>query len=86
MIQSDDWKGFKLETPAIYKIRAQGNLDKSWSDRLAGMSITRGISENKAPVTTLVGHLRDQAELVGVLKALYDLHLPLLSVENLDEK
>lgn len=34
----------------------------------------------------LVGYLRDQAVLSGVLNALYDLHLPLLSVESLDKK
>ena len=33
----------------------------------------------------LVGHLFDQAALSGVLNTIYDLHLPLLSLENLDE-
>jgi hypothetical protein len=37
-------------------------------------------------VTVLAGHLADQAALSGVLNTLYDLHLPLLSVENLDER
>ncbi len=78
--------GLKFETPATYRIRAQGRLDTSWSDRLGRMSITQITSENKAPVTTLVGHLPDQVALAGVLNALYNLHLPLLSVENLDEK
>jgi len=40
----------------------------------------------KSPVTILVGHLPDQAALSGVLNTLYEMHLPLLSVENLDEK
>ena len=35
-------------------------------------------------MTTLTGRLRDQAELTGLLNSLYDLHLPILSVENLD--
>ena len=85
MNQPDEWNCFKLETPATYRIRAQGVLDTSWSDRLGGMSISQMTSENKAPVTILVGHLQDQAALAGVLNALYDLHMPLLSVENLDE-
>jgi LuxR family maltose regulon positive regulatory protein len=34
-----------------------------------------------APVTALVGRLRDQAELSGVLNSLYDLHLSILKVE-----
>jgi hypothetical protein len=36
-------------------------------------------------VTTLTGRLRDQAELSGVLNGLYELHLPILSVEFLSE-
>jgi proteasome assembly chaperone (PAC2) family protein len=37
-------------------------------------------------VTNLVGYLIDQAALSGLLKALYDLRILILSVENLDEK
>ena len=79
------WNGLKPETPAIYRIRVQGLLDASWSDRLGGMAISRTTTGSRAPVTILVGHLTDQAALSGVLNALYNLHLPLLSVENLDE-
>ena len=50
------------------------------------MVITRAFTANKQPMTILVGHLNDQAALSGVLNWLYDLHMPLLSVENLDEK
>jgi hypothetical protein len=32
-------------------------------------------------VSALEGQVRDQAELVGVLNSLYELHLPILSVE-----
>jgi hypothetical protein len=86
MSQSPTRKGLKLETPATYRIRVQGRLDKSWADRLGGMAITADPAAEKAPVTILVGHLADQAALSGILNTLYELHLPLLSVENLDEK
>jgi hypothetical protein len=86
MKQPTEWNGLKLETPATYRIRVQGLLDASWSDRLSGMAISRIKTGDITPVTMLVGHLTDQAALVGVLTALYNLHLPLLSVENLDEK
>jgi hypothetical protein len=76
------WKGIKLETPAKYRIRVQGTLDESWSDRLGGMAITAS-SRDAASVTTLVGHLTDQAALVGVLNMLYELHMPILEVEML---
>ena len=35
------------------------------------------------PVTTLLGELSDQAALAGVLNTLYELHLPVLTVERL---
>jgi hypothetical protein len=86
MPQTQSWKGMKLETPATYRIRVQGKLDESWFDRLGNMAITPDSAADKPPVTILVGHLPDQAALSGVLNTLYEIHLPLLSVENLDEK
>ena len=86
MPTSTSWKGLKLETPATYRIRVQGHLDDSWTDRLGGMVITKAFTANKQPITILVGHLADQTALTGVLNTLYELHLPLLSMENLDNK
>jgi len=86
MAQTQSWKGMKLETPATYRIRVQGNLDESWFDRLGNMAIAPDTVADKPPVTILVGHLPDQAALSGVLNTLYEMHLPLLSVENMDEK
>jgi hypothetical protein len=48
------------------------------------MAITTTTTKEKLPVTILVGHLIDQAALAGVLNALYELHMPLLSVECMD--
>jgi hypothetical protein len=86
MSQQPGWKKFKLDTPATYRIRVQGHIDPAWSDLLGGMSITTDSAAENGQVTTLQGHLVDQAALAGVLKALYDQLIPLLSVENLDEK
>jgi hypothetical protein len=85
MAQTQSWKGIKLETPTTYRIRVQGKLDESWFDRLGNMAITPEAADEPA-VTILVGHLPDQAALSGVLNTLYEMRLPLLSVENLDEK
>jgi hypothetical protein len=76
----------KLETSATYRIRVQGHLEDRWADRLGGMAITVDSSADRPPVTILKGHLADQEALSGVLNKLYELHLPLLSVENLDER
>jgi hypothetical protein len=86
MSSKPSWQGLKLETPATYRIRIQGKLDESWLDRVGGMAISSDTTAGKLPVTILVGHLPDQAALSGVLNTLYEMHLPLLSVENLDEK
>jgi hypothetical protein len=72
--------------PAIYRIVVQGVLDGAWSDRLAGMEITTTSRWDRPPLTTLVGPIRDQAELNGVLETLYGLHLTILKVETVDEK
>ena len=70
-----------FDLPATYRIRVKGYLDDRWSDRLGGMAIEAiGEAEGVAE-TSLVGWLPDQAALCGVLNALYDLHLPLVSVE-----
>jgi hypothetical protein len=75
----------KFEKPGKYRIVVQGRLDDSWSDRLAGMTISTSNLENDKPTTLLIGHLRDQAQLSGVLNSLYELHLPILLVEYLGE-
>jgi hypothetical protein len=73
----------KLWTPATYRIKVQGQLDQNWTDRLAGMAITASSQGDEPPVTVLEGWLPDQAALAGLLNTLYELHLPLLSVEIL---
>ena len=79
------WNNFKIWTPATYSIKVQGYLDESRSDFLGGMTITTASQGDQGGVTTLVGRLRDQAELAGVLNTLYEFHLPILSVECLKE-
>ena len=64
-----------------YRIEVEGHVAESWSDSLAGMRITARKRLDQTTVTTLVGRLRDQTELSGVLKSLYDLHLSILKVE-----
>jgi hypothetical protein len=73
----------KIDQPATYCIRVVGYLDENWSSRLGGLKIDATSQEGKKAVTTLSGSIIDQAALFGVLKALYDMRLPLLSVECL---
>lgn len=71
--------------PATYQVVVQGELDASWSDRLASMSITGETGAKGQKRTTLVGSIRDQAELSGVLETLYGLHLSIIKVEQIDD-
>ena len=70
-----------FESPGLYRIRIQGHLDDGFSDYLGGMVITRAFTAQKKPMTILVGQLRDQAALSGVLNELYDMRKSLISVE-----
>jgi len=70
--------------PATYRIVVQGVLSDHWRDRLAGLAVETASPPGQAPRTTLVGRLRDQAELNGVLETLYGLHLPIIVVETVD--
>jgi hypothetical protein len=47
------------------------------------MQIKTRRREDQSWVTTLVGRVRDQTELTGILNSLYEMHLPILSVKNL---
>ncbi|MGB3097086.1 MAG: hypothetical protein WBB46_10200 [Candidatus Deferrimicrobiaceae bacterium] len=79
-------KHFSLEAPGQYRIRVQGRLDADLSDRLAGMHIQTTSEAGAGTVSALEGGVRDQAELVGVLNSLYELHLPILSLEILQKE
>ena len=68
-----------LDRPATYQVQVPGELDESWSDWVAGMTITVESQVEGPPVTTLTATL-DQAALHGVLRRLYSVGLPLISV------
>ncbi len=68
-----------LDRQATYQIKVPGELDVSWSDWAGNMTITVESEGDGPPVTTLTGTL-DQAALQGLLRRLYSLGLPLISV------
>jgi hypothetical protein len=69
-----------LDQPATYQIKVPGHLDESWSEWAGGMTITVESEGDGPPVTTLTGVVVDQAALQGLLRRLYSLGLPLISV------
>ncbi len=68
-----------LDRPATYQIKVPGHLDESWSEWAGGMTITVESKGDGSPITILTGTV-DQAALQGLLRRLYSLGLPLISV------
>jgi hypothetical protein len=68
-----------LDRPATYQIKVPGVLDERWSDWNGGMTVSVESDGDDLPITTLTGTV-DQAALQGLLRRLYSLGLPLISV------
>gem|GEM_PF-1225277 len=79
-----DIQGFN--TPAVYQIKVKGELGEKWSGHLGDMQITYARKVKGKVVTQLTGMISDQTSLAGILKALYDMHYTILSVNVLEEK
>jgi len=85
MPDGDAGKHFKLWTHATYCIEVEGEGGENLSDRLGGMRVTNIRKTDQSIITTLVGRVRDQAELAGLLNCLYEMHLPIRSVKLLSK-
>ena len=68
-----------LDRPVIYEIKVPSLLDENWSDWNGGMTVSVKRGKDGQTITTLTGAV-DQAALHGVLRKLYSLGLPILSV------
>jgi len=67
-----------LDHPAIYQIKVPGALDEGWLDWDEDL-IIKVESDDDLSVTTITVTV-DQAALQGLLRRLYSLGLPLISV------
>ena len=75
----DEKQKITLDQPVIYQIKVPGQLDESWTDWVGEMTITVESEGDNPPVTILTGTV-DQAALQGLLRRLYALGVPLISV------
>jgi len=66
---------------SCYRIKVRGTLEPYWSNRLGGLNL-----KCKGGTTTLSGHIIDQAALHGLIAQIRDLGMPLLLVEEIDER
>jgi len=72
-----------LDQLATYQIKVPGELDKSWSGLIGDMTLSIESDENDLPVSVLIVTV-DQAALLGLLRRLYSMGLPLISVILID--
>ncbi len=70
-----------MDIPANYRISVHGAVDEVWFEYHDQMTIKTEAKSMKRPLTTLTGRVGDQAALQGILSLLYDMRLPLISVE-----
>ena len=77
-------KNFAFDRPGKYRLCVEGFLDEKWQERLDCSSIMTTSQKDNKWVTELIGNMRDQAKLIGLVNTLYELHLTLLSVEYLN--
>lgn len=68
-----------LYQPTTYQIKVPGSLDPSWQVWDEQITIMVESKVDGTPITTLTGTI-DQASLQGLLRRLYVLGLPLISV------
>ena len=68
-----------LYEPATYQIKVPGLLDERRSDWNDTMTVRIEYDEHGRPITNLTGSV-DQAALQGILRRLYSLGFPLISV------
>ena len=70
-----------METPQLYEIRFQGQLDLRRARMFEGLEMVR----EPGGETVLRGPVLDQAALHGILSRIRDLGVPLLSVKQLSD-
>jgi len=73
-----------MQGAATYRIIVRGTINPSWESRLSGMSISERRSQDGAIETILVGSLPDQVALSSVLNVLYEMDLPFVSADCLE--
>ncbi len=66
----------------MYEICIGGKLDSSWSDWFEGLDM-KACGES---CSMLFGRVEDQAALLGILNRLCGLNIPIVSVNQVDEK
>ena len=66
----------------LYQIRVKGHLAPDWAEWFDGMTIS---NESQGEMV-LIGAVRDQAALYGLIAKIRDLGLSLIAIHRIDQK
>ena len=72
-----------MDMPATYRICVMGCLESRYAERFWGMTSTPVEQVDEPEQTILVGEVADQAALVGIINALYNMGHTVVSVERI---
>ena len=72
-----------LDRMAVYQIKVPGELDAAWLDLTEPVQVSVERQDPGFPISSLVGTF-DQARLHSLLRRLYSMGLPLISVTCID--
>ena len=75
-----------MASRAIYQITVKGKLAEGWSEWFNGSTISLEHGLEGKLHTILTCHVKDQAELLGILNRLNSLNLPLLEIVFIEDK
>ena len=70
----------KMSAPATYTVVVRGRLTTQWAEWFNGTLIDHAQVNRGQQQTCLTCRVRDQSELLGILKQLNALNLPLIQV------
>jgi len=76
---------FTLANPIPYQIKIAGRPNENWTDWNTNMEIQIDTDPSGLATTTLTGSI-DQAALIGLLRQLYNLGFPLISVNCIQSR
>ncbi len=83
--QTIDFPSPSKQGEIVYRIRVRGRLGDLASRKLQAMEVSAEMWANGEVETVLFGRLADQGALIGVLRKLCELRLPVVSVECIEE-
>ena len=69
-----------------YCITVSGLISRSWSKWFSGFNISYANKRNGEKISNIIGYVRDQSELLGLIKRISELNLSIISINEIDIK